>query len=162
MGSTHIEQHWGADNSSSFRFTISSIKLTLCNVASLITNTISEDSTTRSIIYIPKEQDHHSQMSTTHMSTYSHMHVYTYTRTYLCMVGVHICTWSTSHPTQSVLMYICTYTYGWYTGYLLTQTFICTVCMVQHSKPHKHTTYEYIIYCTYIKQETTHSHVHNV
>ena len=108
-------------------------------------------------LYIPKGQDHHSQMSTTHMSTYSHMHAYMYTRTYVCMVGIHISIWSISHPTQSVLMYIRTYTYGWYTGDLLTQTYICTVCMVQYSKPHKHTTYEYIIYCTYIKQETTHS-----
>ena len=87
MGSTHIEQHWGADNSSSFKSMISSTKLTLCNVASHITNPISKD-TTRPICTKLKGQDHHSQMSYVH----THVHILTYACIYvymyiLCMYG---------------------------------------------------------------------------
>ena len=119
MGSTHIEQHWGADSSSSFRSTISSIKLTLCNVASLITNTISKDTTTRSI-YTKRTRPPLSNVNHTlvYILTYTCIYVHTYIRMY----GRYTRTYMEYITSHTVSPHVHTYIHIWVVYWLPTNS----------------------------------------
>ena len=99
--------------------TISSIKLTLCNVPSLITNIISKDTTTSSI-YTKRTRPPLSNVNHTHVYilTYACM----YKHMYICMYGRYTHTYMEYITSHTVSPHVHTYIHIWVVYWLPTNS----------------------------------------